>query len=347
MPAASSPRPLVVQYLYVHDPGEAFHYPTSRSAQSPATVAARYLECALTQAATLRLRDVECDLALATNIIDRRVTGATGERLLDAIEALDVQLLSAEYKHRPAGEHPNYVSSRYLLDAIVAATAAQADERLLYFSDLDCVWPDAERVFAATPAAPAVGCIWIPYPPDWDAVSFGERFVSRGAIGELARTMGGSADVPPWVGGELLAGNARTLRALVATCEELDDRLADMREALPAEEQILTLACALGRTRFENMSAVARRIHTGSRHNAPRVERPLDYGFWHLPSEKGLSLRRTAHQILRGHERPLRRDLADSKRTARRFNVAGTGALRRMRDDGWIATQRVRSLSLW
>ena len=35
-------------------------------------------------------------------------------------------------------------------------------------------------------------------------------------------------------------------------------------------------------------------------------------------------------------------DLSDPKRTARRFNVAGTGPLRRLQDDSWIATQRVR-----
>ena len=39
------------------------------------------------------------------------------------------------------------------------------------------------------------------------------------------------------------------------------------------------------------------------------------------------------------------RDLRDPTRTARRFNVGATGPLRRLRDDGWIAAQRVRSLA--
>jgi hypothetical protein len=68
--AHSHPKPLVVQYLYVHGQDEAFYYPTARSPGSVAGVAVRYLECALVQAASLRFRDVDCDLALATNIAD-------------------------------------------------------------------------------------------------------------------------------------------------------------------------------------------------------------------------------------------------------------------------------------
>lgn len=341
MPSASAMRPLVVLYLYVHDEGEAFHYPTARSGGSPSTLASRYLECALTQVASLRLRDADCDLALATNVEDRDRLGATGKTLLELIESFDVRLLPTSYSHRPRSESPTYASSRYVLDAIGSASAGQPAERQLWLTDVDCVWPDAEPVFAAAPAAPAVGCIWIPYPADWDAVGFGERHLSRRAVGELATAIGGPAEVPNWVGGELLTGSADALRGLVSACDELDAALAAEGTELPAEEQILTLAGALGRVPFRDLSAVARRIHTGARHNARRVEQPLTYGFWHLPAEKGLSLRRTARELSRGSERRLRRDLGDRVRAARRFNVEGTGLRRRIRDDGWIATQRV------
>jgi hypothetical protein len=82
---------------------------------------------------------------------------------------------------------------------------------------------------------------------------------------------------------------------------------------------------------------------TGPRSQAGKIEDPLAIGLWHLPSEKGLSLRRAAQQVRRGHTRRLRRDLADPARTARRFNVAGTNLLRRLQDDGWIVAQRLRS----
>ena len=65
--------PLVVQYPYVHEREEGFYYPTARAGSSSTGVAIRYLECALTQAASLRLRELDCELALATNVRDRGV----------------------------------------------------------------------------------------------------------------------------------------------------------------------------------------------------------------------------------------------------------------------------------
>lgn len=339
------PAPLVVQYLYVHGDGEAFFYPTARSARSAARVANRYLECALTQAASLRLRDVDCDLALVTNLAERSSLGRDGARLIERIESLGVRVLPTEYRHRPLeiGEsHDMYLSSRYVLDAILAAAEGQPAERQIWLTDLDCVWADAELVFAATPVAPQIGYIEIPYPPDWDAVGFSALGVTRRALGELALGMGGSEALPSWVGGELLTGTPGSLRALVEACEEIDGRLAARGEMLPTEEQTLTLVGALGRAQFCDLSGVARRILTGPRHGAQRLEDPLDFGFWHLPSEKGLSLRRAANEMLANRPARLRRDLSEPARTARRFNVAGTGLPRRVRDDGWLAAQRLR-----
>jgi hypothetical protein len=344
MAGPQSPSPLVVQYLYVHGDGEAFFYPTSRSS-SAAQVANRYLECALTQAATLRLREVDCDLALVTNLGDPASLGRAGARLIAGLESLGVQILPTEYRHRPVdtGEHyEDYISSRYVLDAILAASEGQPPERQLWLTDLDCVWPDAERVFAAAPPAPQIGYVRIPYTPDWEVVGFGSRGGSRAAIGELALSMGGAESMPNWVGGELLTGTPPALAALVDACVQIDQRLAAQGAMLPTEEQTLTLVGALGLAQFSDLSDVARRILTGPRHGAPKVENPLDYGLWHLPSEKGLSLRRAAHEMLARRPTKLRRDLVEPARAARRFNVAGTGLARRVRDDGWLAAQRLR-----
>lgn len=334
--------PLVVQYLYVHGQAEGFYYPTARAASSAAAVAVRYLECALSQAASLQLRDVQCELALATNVVDRSVLGRMGSDLLEQIEELGVKILPTEYLHRPKAGTEIYVSSRYVLDAILTASENQPEDRRLWLTDLDCVWADPERVFQAAPSAEEVGCIYIEYPPDWDTVGFEVHGRTRRGIGELAADIGGTDEVPPWVGGELLTGTPGTLRELVKTCEELDRELAEQGKTLPNEEQILSLAGAAGRARFRDLSSVARRMPTGPRSMAVKLEDPLSIGLWHLPSEKGLSLRRTAQQVRKGRTARIRRDLADPKRTARRFNVAGTGPLRRLQDDGWIATQRIR-----
>jgi hypothetical protein len=336
--------PLVVQYLYVHEREEVFQYPTVRAA-SAVDVAVRYLECALTQAASLRLRDVPCDLALATNVSDRGALGRAGARLLSKIEALGVRILPTEYRHRPPAGTEIYVSSRYVLDAILSATEGQPAERQLWLTDLDCVWVDPERVFASAPAPSEIGCIHIGYRPDWDTVGFGAHGRTRRAIGDMAASMGGSEEAPPWVGGELLSGRPAALRELVRACEELDGKLTERAERLPTEEQILSLAGAVGRVSFRDLSDVAKRVPTGPRNQAARVDDPLAIGLWHLPSEKGLSLRRTARQICRGRTGPLLRDLSDRARLARRFNVAGTGLVRRLQDDGWIATQRVRTVA--
>ena len=342
-PPAVQPDPLVVQYLYVHGQGEAFFYPTTRSATSVADVAVRYLECAVVQAASLRFRDVDCGLALATNITDRRAIGRTGGELMECLEALGVEILPTEYRHRPGDDSSTYVSSRYVLDAILSAAAGQPRERRLLLTDLDCVWIGAERVFAAVPPAPRVGCVHFAYPPDWDVVGFGEVGRTPAGIGQLANSFGGSGDSAAWVGGELLAGTPDALRELVAACDEVDAQLAARDEVLPTEEQVLTLAGALGKVGFDSLEQVASRVHTGPRHEASAIADPLALGLWHLPAEKGLSLRRTAHAIRRGRTREVLRDFAEPARMARRFNVLGTGLARQVRDDSWIARRRVSS----
>jgi hypothetical protein len=326
----------------VHAQGEAFYYPTARSERSANRVAARYLECALTQAASLTLRDWPCDQVLVTNVSDRRALGSEGARLLDRIEQLGVEIRPTEYRHRPSEGIEDYVSSRYVLDAILAVCDGQAPERRLWLTDLDCVWADPRSVFAAAPEPAEIGCIYIEYPPDFDAVGFDAPGASRLALGEIASAMGGSSELPSWVGGELLCGTPDALRALVASCEQLDAQLAQEGQALPTEEQVLTLAGATGRARFRDLSPVARRMTTGPRSGALATADPLSIGLWHLPAEKGLSLRRAAREIERGSAEGLRRDLADPRRAARRFNVAGTGLMRRIRDDGWLARQRLQ-----
>src|SRR5271166_2247593 len=153
--------PLVVQYLYVHGPDESFFYPTARAADSATEVARRYLECALTQAASLAYSGADCELVLVINATDRQALGQTGAELLARIEALDTRIILTEYAHRPRPGTEIYVSSRYLLDAILSSTAGQPAERQLWLTDLDCVWVDPARVFASAPPAAEVGCLHI------------------------------------------------------------------------------------------------------------------------------------------------------------------------------------------
>jgi hypothetical protein len=328
---------MVVQYLYVHSAEEQFNYPSSRSQGGPRQLAARYLECVLVQAASLRLRGVDCELALVTNLTDRRAVGFRGGRLLSEIEALGVKMLFADYLHRPDVEVSHFAASRYVFDAIIAAAAEVGEDTPLWLMDVDCVWVDAPKMFAARPASPAIGCIHIGYPSDW-AISG----LTPQAVGELAVGLGAPDTSLDWVGGELLSGTAADLQALVASCQELEAELLAEGRMLETEEQLLSLAGALGRVEFQNLATVAQRVWTGPRHGAPAPRDSASLGLLHLPSEKGLGFRRAARAITSGHGERLAHDLEVPARALKRFNVQGAGWTRRLRDDGWLAKQRLQ-----
>jgi hypothetical protein len=333
-------RPCVVQYLYVHAPGERFSYPTSRSDGGAAHTAMRYLECALVQAASLRLRDADCELVLVTNLAelgDADAVEQRGVRLLDAMESLGVRIVFADYAHRNVVPVESYASSRYVLDAILAVTDGSDPGRRYWFTDVDCVWVNPEKVFAATPPRGSIGCVLIPYPPEWDIEG-----TTPQRLGEFGQQLGDCPVPIPWVGGELLCGTAGDLRGMVAASDALDREVGAEGAEIPAEEHVLSLAGGLGRVSFEDLPDVAARILTGPRHFAPPHPDPGSLGLWHLPNEKGLSLRRAASSVLSGHSRSLSRDLADPHRAMKRFNISGAGLTRRVRDDSWLALRRLR-----
>jgi hypothetical protein len=335
-PSREPQKPCVVQYLYVHGPDEQFNYPTSR-ARGTAAIAARYMECALVQSGSLCLREADCDVVFVTNLRDRKSLGRQVARLLQAIESLGVEIVFADYRHRPLNPIAQFMSSQYVFDAIAAVGDLSDPDRRLWLMDVDCVWLNPRKAFAAAPAPPSIGCIQIPYPPDWDITGF-----TPTAIEEIASRLAGSSERVGWVGGELLTGSVRDLCELVATCKALEAEIGALGYALNTEEHLLSLAGALGRVQFCDLSAVARRVLTGPRHEAPPVEDPGTLGVWHLPTEKGLGFRRGARAILAGKGSRLTRDLDVPSRALKRFNIEGAGLSRRVRDDAWIAGQRVR-----
>jgi hypothetical protein len=329
--------PLVVQYLYLHAPGDAFAYPSARGGSDAARTATRYLECVAVQAASLRFSGVDCELALVLNLEDPgAVLDERGGELLRTIDDLGVRRVVAPYAHAPGPEVTMFHSSRYVFDAILATASEDAPDRPLWLVDVDVVWRDPARAFAALDADPgALACVTIGYPPDWDISGH-----TRASIGALP---GSTEPVPPWIGGELLAGRAGALRELVAACEQLDAELAARGLRLPTEEALLTAAGALGRVRFADRSDLAGRIWTGPRHQAANPEDPGSLALWHLPSEKGLSFRRAAAALVRHRAGGLRRDLGETDRALKRFNITGATSTR-VRNDAWLVGQRLRAM---
>lgn len=335
-------RDRVVQYLYVHSPGDVLEYPTSRAGIGPGRLASRYLECALVQAASLRFNAADCDLVLATNLEDRRLLGRYGISLLERLEAFGVSILHVPYDHRPAKDVTWFYASRYVLDAIVACATAGPPEQRLWMMDLDCVWIDPRKVFAAFPAPGSVGCIQMSYDIDWDITGG-----TRAALEQLAPDRARSDSPPPWIGGELLAGVPQDMLDLVRACEQIDRDVEQLDHGLGTEEQLLTLAGALGSVRFEDLRGIGMRILTGPRHGSVDPENPRALGLWHLPSEKGLGFRRAAHALVSGREHRIRGDLTSTQRAMARFNVlGGKWTARRMRDDSWILANRLRETLL-
>ncbi len=333
----AAPPPIVVQYLYLHAPGDDFTYPSARAGADAGRLAARYLECVAVQAASLRFSGIDCELVLVLNLDDPgAVLDERGAELLGVIDELGVRRVVAPYDHAPGSDVTMFYSSRYVFDAILATAPVDEPDRPLWLVDVDCVWRDPARAFAALDAdEDALACVTIGYPPDWDVSGH-----TRASIGALP---GSAEPTPPWIGGELLAGRAGALRELVAACEHLDGELAAAGIRLPTEEQLLTAAGALGRARFADRSDLAGRIWTGPRHQAANPEDPASLALWHLPSEKGLSFRRAATALIRYRTGTLRRDLGETDRALRRFNIAGATSTR-LRNDAWLATKRLRTI---
>jgi hypothetical protein len=289
------------------------------------------------QAASLRWLAPECELLLATNLGSRESLTRRGRALLDRILSLGVTLVPAEYRHAPRDTPSEFHASRYVFDAIIAASAGRDPDRQLWIVDVDCVWLDPQAAFDTVAPRDGVSALEIGYPPDWEGSGY-----NREAIGALGARLGACDPAPRWIGGEALAGTVKELRALVDACERLDEQLAEMDVSLPTEEQVLTLAGGLGRIRFHNLSGVVGRIWTGRRHGAVNPQDPSALALWHLPSEKGLSFRRGANALLHGSEERLRRDLSSHVLAGARFNVAPVRWSRSLRDDSWIAASRVR-----
>jgi hypothetical protein len=340
--ASARERPCVAQYLYLHEPGERFSYPSSRSSGSAARLASRYLECVLVQAASLRWSAPDCQQLLVSNLAGGESLTRRGRALLERILALGVELVHADYRHAPREPISAFHSSCYLLDAIDAAAAQLDPDRQLWMVDVDCVWLDPQAAFGALAAGTGIGAVRIGYPADWKV----SGLYSREALGKLGARLGACEREPLWIGGEVLAGSARELHRLVEVCENLDRELARLDTSLPIEEHLLTLAGGLGRLDFRDLSAVAGRIWTGRRHSAANPANPSALALWHLPSEKGLSLRRAANALLHAREARLQRDLSSRTRAAARFNVSGVPWSRSLRDDSWIAASRLRDAVL-
>jgi hypothetical protein len=327
--------PLVCMYLFLEEGGETVPpHPSPRTRS-----AVRYLECALVQAASLRLWGAECDLAIVANGPALEVRGGAARAIWARLEELGVRRLESDLRIGQGGA----AASRFPWEAIHTVAAAEPAERTVWIPNLDCVWVDPARALDAEPGPDQVGCLPIGYPPDWSVGGSAAIGRSRIELGRLAVRLGASPSrqAPPWIGADLLVGEIGAVLALVESCDQLEARLP--AEGGPAgNEQLLTLAGALGQVRLADLSAVAARIQTGARHGSAMPGGVESLGLWHLPAEKGLSLRRAARAILGGGGEALRADLAEPRRAMKRFNLGAPRRTHQLRDDAWVLAQRLR-----
>ena len=325
--------PLVCLYLFLDERGGTLPPHPSPRTRSPL----RYLECALVQAASLLLRAPEVEVAIVTNVSARDGRhGRAERRLWDALEALGVTRREVALD-LPAGADPD--ACRFPRTALLAL-ATEPAERIVWLPNLDCVWIDPARALRAAPAGERVGILVIGYPPGWRVGGPAAIGDSREGLAATVGGLGGAAAPPPWIGADLLVGRSGELRRLIASCDELEASLIDRARA--SNEQLLTLSFALGRAVAEDISPIARRIQTGARHGAAAPEDAAELAIWHLPAEKGLSLRRTASALLHGGESRVLADLEDPERAIKRFNLGPPGRVRALRDDAWVLAGRLR-----
>jgi hypothetical protein len=296
----------------------------------------RYLECAVVQAASLRLQDAICDIALVGNFVEDERLGRRARKLLAALRELDVELVRSALRIEPSS---GYGPARPLRDALTLASAGQGAQRRLWFPNADCVWRDPQAALRLHLDADEVGCLVIDYPPDWSVGGPAQVGNTRRSLGSTALRFGPSRGVPAWIGGDVLSGTCEALAKLGEVYDELDARLRS--DGLVAtNEQLLTLAGALGRVSFRDLAEIFGRVHTGARHRDAAAG-ASGLAVWHLPGEKGLSFRRSANLVLAGRSRRLGAELADEARAARRFNVAATRRSRQLCDYSWLAARGI------
>lgn len=330
----ASRAPLVAMHVYLDERGHTLSPHPGVRTSSPE----RYLECVVTQAASLRLQDAACEIALVSNIDDGAGLGRSGRRLWATLRSLEVEIVPSALRiDRSSG----YGAARLLRDALAAAIDGQDAQRRLWLPNADCVWRDPARALQRAIGEDEVGCLVIDYPPDWSVGGAAQIGDTRRSLGATAIGLGGSERVPAWVGGDVLTGTSATLGRLREALDELDVRLKRDGPA-PTTEQLLTLAGALGRVSFSDIAEVFGRIHTGAR-DRDAIAHARDLAIWHLPGEKGLSFRRAAGLVLRGGSARLGAQLADERRAARLFNVAPTRRARQLRDYSWLAEQKLRT----
>ncbi len=329
----ASQRPLVALYLYLDDAGATTPPHPSVKTSAPE----RYLECAVTQAASLRLQGAPCEIALVTNAQPARGARGRAGRLWGALRDLGVELLEGS---APPGDSLAPARERLLRRAIDDATAGQASTRRVWLPNLDSVWADPSRALAAELGDGQLGCLQIDYPADWRIGGDETVGASRTDIARTVARLGDAAPIPAWVGGDLLTGRTAALLAAAAEYDELDARLR-AEGHIAGNEQLLTLLSALGRIRFRDLGKLAGRVQTGARHRAASGAGAAQLAIWHLPAEKGLSLRRAARTVARGGSSRLVADLGAPPRAARRFNVGRARRARQLRDDAWVGGKRL------
>src|SRR5262249_28103331 len=160
-------------------------------------------ECALVQAASLRLAGAACEVALVTNLDGERGLSRGGRRLLRALGDLGVRRLPLALRIEPGTDAG---ATRMPPEAIRAAAGARAGARALWVPNLDTVWADPDRALCSPPPPGAVGCVAIPYPPEWTVGGSEEIGATRAALGARAAALGvARAEPPPWIGADLLA----------------------------------------------------------------------------------------------------------------------------------------------
>ncbi len=336
--------PIVVQYLYVHEPEEGFYYPTARAASSAAQVAQRYLECALTQVASLASARLDCELVLATNVTDRSLVGPARRGAARAHRGLGARVVHTPVRAPPARGHRDL--------RLLALRARRDHDRLGGSRPGAPALADGPRLRLGRPRA---RCSPRLPPTTRSAAStsttrpigtpsvFDVHGRTRNGIGELAREMGADVQTPPWVGGELLTGTVATLARDLVSDLRAAGRTAGRRRQGAADRGADPLARRGARDDPVRRPLSSREAHHDrqAQPGAPRRARRRRSACGTCRPRRGSACAARPGRSCAATRAALRaRPGRPRSARARRFNVADAGPLRRLRDDSWIATQR-------
>ena len=300
MPDPAAAPPTVVTWLYAEAPGEESVYPQviGHGAPSSTRFQAVYWRCVAVFFASLHRHQSGARAVLATNV--EAAPTVDGHDLAALLARWGVETVRLPYTFQPPeGYWGAWRNQFYVFDVVRWLAGRLGDGDVGMVLDSDCVWARPPGRMAAMARRHGALTYDLGLPEGGD-----QNGLSLDAMAALYTDLDGHAPAtpPPYVGGELVAATAETLRRIDGRADDLWAEMLRRHDAgLPKfneEAQALSyLYHALG-IPYGTANPYLRRIWTTLVKGDDARGPDLDLTVWHVPGEKRYGLRRLFNEAV-------------------------------------------------